>query len=497
MMNKSTSYQLSKSTYVRGLQCPKSLYLYKHHYDWQDEDSGFQESIFSTGKSVGEFARGLFPGGVDLTPEHINDRPVFSHSIKRTSEEISKGTQVLYEAAFVGDEVLAAVDILVRDGKKWKIYEVKSGGKVSDTYTQDASLQYYVLTKAGVPISDVSIVIINKEYVRKGKIDIKKLFTIESVLAQAKDSFNDIGKNIRSLKKIIGEKAIPDIPIGPHCSNPYSCSFSGHCWKNVPDYSVFNISRIGEKGWDLFSKGMVKLDDIPEDYNLNSKQWLEVQCYKSKKSHIEKEEIEKFIDSLKYPLYYFDFETFMPAVPIFENTSPYQTIPFQYSLHRQDKKDGKLSHSEYLGDGKTDPRESLIIQFLSETDSDGDILMYTPYERRILNELSEAFPKYVKQLKNRIDRLKDMSTPFGQKHYYTFKMKGSYSIKAVYPALVPKGESYKNLDIADGGSASQAYEGLHYETDPAIIQKIRKDLLAYCHLDTLAMVRVMEVLKNV
>jgi hypothetical protein len=400
----------------------------------------------------------------------------------------------MYEAAFVGDEVLAAVDILVKDGKKWKIYEVKSGGQVSDAYVRDACLQYYVLTEAGVPLSDVSVVFINKDYIRKGKVEIKKLFTIESVLSQAKEGYKEIGKNIKQLKKIIGEKAIPEISIGPHCDDPYPCSFSGYCWKHIPDYSVFNLSRIGGKSWDLYTKGIVQLNKIPKDYPLNANQRLEVECNRTKSPYINKEAIKEFLSSLKYPLYYFDFETFMPVIPFFDGTSPYQVIPFQYSLHRQDRKEGKLVHTAFLGDGKTDPRDPLMKQFLADTDSEGDILMYTPYERRNLRELAEAFPRYAKQLNKRIDRLKDMSVPFRQKSYYTHKMEGSYSIKAVYPALIPKGESYSALDIGDGGTASQAYESLFYETNQKNAIKIRKDLLAYCKLDTLAMAKIINVL---
>ena len=148
--------------------------------------------------------------------------------------------------------------------------------------------------------------------------------------------------------------------IGPHCSDPYECSFTGYCWKNVPEYSVFNISRIGDKAWDLHSRGVLTLKDIPRDYPLNAKQWLEVECERTKKPHIDADAVKEFVDDLEYPLYYFDFETFNPVIPLFEGTSPYQVIPFQYSLHCQDKKGGALEHMAYLGDGKNDPTAPLM-----------------------------------------------------------------------------------------------------------------------------------------
>ncbi|HIA05249.1 MAG TPA: DUF2779 domain-containing protein, partial [Flavobacteriales bacterium] len=248
-MSNIPKHTLSKSTFMKGCQCPKALYLNKHHYELKDEISAAQQAIFSRGTNVGELAQGLFPGGVDASPA---DYYKFQESVAKTQEFIAAGEKIIYEAAFQFDGVLCALDILVKKRGGWYAYEVKSSTKVSETYHLDASLQYYVITNAGIDLKDISIVHINNQYVRNGPLDIEQLFTIESVLEEVKELVPGHPNKIRQLKKILKLKEVPDIDIGPHCSTPYGCDFQGHCWKHIPgERSVFNLSYPGGRQWDL------------------------------------------------------------------------------------------------------------------------------------------------------------------------------------------------------------------------------------------------------
>jgi hypothetical protein len=191
-----------------------------------------------------------------------------------------------------------------------------------------------------------------------------------------------------------------------------------------------------------------------------------------------------------------DFETFQPAVPMFDNSKPYQQIPFQYSLHYKKNKKSKIDHFEFLADAENDPRIKFIENLLRDTKTDGDILTYNKsFETLRLKEIAEAFPKYKKDIEERISRIKDLMLPFQKKYYYTGEMQGSYSIKYVLPALVPE-LSYENLEINEGGLASIAFESLYYETDLMRIAEIRQNLLEYCKLDTFAMVKLLEKLES-
>ncbi len=486
-------FQLSKSSFIRGLQCEKSLYLHTHHKELRNPDDPNKQRIFARGTEVGELARELFPGGMNAA--YGKDFSV-SANLKRTKELLEADVPIIYEAAFVFNGVLAIADIAVRKGKKWSVYEVKSSSEVKDVHVNDAAIQYYVLNGAGFSIRDVSIVTLSKAYIRHGELEIQKLFHIQSVLKEVKNLQRPIPETVERFKKVLAAKSMPPIDIGIHCSQPYDCDFSNFCWKHIPDDSVFDIAGIRKtKAFDLYMRGIVKINDIPEKEKFSESQIIQINCAKKNIAVIETSVIQQFLRSLHYPLYFMDFESFMPAVPMYDNSRPYQQIVFQYSLHCQGKPNGKLLHCEFLADAKNDPREEFIKHLLNDTKKEGDILVYNnSFEGPRLKELARDFPQYKKELEERISRIKDLMVPFRQKALYHPQLKGSYSIKNVLPVLAPE-FSYDHLPINHGGPAMSAYEQLLQETDMKKVLELRNDLLAYCKMDTLAMVKVVEGLK--
>ena len=488
--------RLSKSTFIRGLQCEKSLYLYKHHYRLKDPTPSSLQAVFDQGTNIGLLAQELFPDGADASPEnHFK----MVESVAKTKEFISRGESIIYEATFLYDNVLAALDILVKDGEGWKAYEVKSSTKISETYIKDATIQYYTITNSGIDLKDISIVHINNQYTKDGELDIHQLFTIESVHDQVLEFLPQIPNEVRRLKNVIESSEIPNIDIGNHCSDPYDCDFKGTCWKHIPDYSVFNISRLKkDKKFDLYNQGVITLDQIDlGQIDLNPNQVLQVQSEVNKTTHIDVDEIRNFINEFNYPLYFLDFETIGPAVPKYNGSRPYQQLVFQYSLHIKKTSVSKLEHCEYLADPSQDPRVGFIEQLIQECGLKGDILVYNiGFERGKLNDLIEVFPKYSKQLNGIVKRLKDLMIPFQQRWYYTPKMKGSYSIKYVLPALVPE-LSYNDLEIKEGGTASNTFLSMVNETFEGDVEEARKQLLEYCKLDTFAMVKILEKLNEI
>lgn len=489
-----SSHLLSKSSYIKGLQCEKHLYLYRYHYDEMDELSDMQKAIFQRGTNVGELAQQLFPGGFNAAPPKAS---LYDKCVNQTKSQIEKGTKIIYEAGFNFNGVLAITDIIVKDGDKWNIYEVKSSTSISDTYLNDAALQYYVLTNSGLMVKDFSIIFINNQYVRKGELNLHELFTIESVLELILQMQNDVEKNVERLKKVVVNKKMPEIDIGEHCHNPYTCGFFNYCRKHVPEDSIFDFSGMHlSKKYELYKNGIIKLADVPDDYPLNKSTKLQLEVYNLGKPLIDKDAITNFISDLKYPLYFMDFETFQPAVPLFDNSKPYQQIPFQYSIHYKENNNSKSEHYEFLADPGLDPRIKFIENLLNDIDSQGNVIVYNKsFEITRLNEIARDFPEYTDKIERLISRIKDLMIPFQKKYFYAPKMRGSYSIKAVLPTLVPE-LSYNNLEINEGGLASIAYESLQTETDMMKIAEIKNQLLEYCKLDTLAMVKILEKLES-
>ncbi len=489
------THLISKSSFIRGIQCEKHLYLYKYHYDEMDPVSEMQKAVFKRGTDVGLLAQKLFPGGLNLAPESHTD---YDDSIIKTAETLKAGTNILYEAAFQSDEVLSVTDILINNKSSLKIFEVKSSTSVSDVYLIDAAFQYWVIRKSGYEIEDFSIVYINNQYERIGELDLTKLFVVESVLERILPLQRWVGENINRLKNVLLKKNIPGIDIGEHCYSPYICGFYKYCRKHLPENSVFDLSGVHLRTkYEMYRNGIISLDEITDDITLPGNAQIQLDVFKNGKNLIDVESIKSFLTDINYPIYFMDFETFQPVIPLFDKSKPYMQIPFQYSLYFKQNKHSSPEHFEFLADAKGDPRIPFIENLIIDIKSDGDILVYNKsFEIRRLKEIAETFPKYKREIENIIGRIKDLIIPFQKKFYYTNEMKGSYSIKYVLPALIPE-LNYKNLPINEGGLASLTFESLYEESDPNVISTKRMQLTDYCKMDTFAMLKIFEKLESI
>ncbi len=487
---------LSKSTYIRGLQCHKSLYLNKHFQSLRDPLSAKQQAIFKRGHSVGELARKLFPGGIDAFPGSYMKSKEW---VQKTSELIAAETSVIYEAAFMYNQVLAAVDILVKVEDGWKAYEVKSSVRISPTYIKDASLQYYVISGSGIPLLDFSLVHVNNEYILGDTLEVNRLFAAQSCLKEVQQSREEVAAKVTQLKEVIGSGSAPDVQIGEHCFYPYTCDFKGHCWKHVPEQgSVFDLGGLRKADiFALYHKGRIRMDDLTETDLSSADAKIQLRSFQSRKPHVEKELLQTFISGLVYPLIFMDFETFMPAVPVYKGAHPYEQIPFQYSIHVIRLKGAEPEHFEFVAQPGKDPRKEFIESLLQTLGTEGSILAYNAtFERSILHYLATLFPEMKTQIGLAIARMSDLMDPFKKRMFYNYTMKGSASIKSVLPALVP-GFSYEGLQIGDGASAMSAYEDLLYSTDLFEIAETISSLKEYCKMDTLAMIMLYRELERV
>jgi len=486
----STNVNLSKSLFILGLQCHKSLYMHKHHPELKDKISEEQEALFQVGYEVGDYAKQLFPGGVEI-PYVAND---YTGQVERTNAEIDKGTNTIYEATFTYDNIFVKLDILRKGKEGWEIYEVKSSTGIKDVYFDDASIQYYVAQGSGLTVSKTSVVYINNQYVRDGDIDPKKLFVIDDITDKVKEKQSFIVENIKKLKEVLVED-MPVIDIGKHCSEPYPCDFQGHCWQHIPEDSVFDLKRKGVDKFALYRKGIVEMKDIPLDI-LNKCQRTQAEAFIQKREIVDKKAIRDFLGTLWYPMYFLDFETFYTPIPLLNGVSPYQQVPFQYSLHSLSAANAELKHSEFIASPGEDSRRALLNKLLADIPAVGCIISYTDFETKRLRELSRWLPEYTNIVDLLIGNLRDLAEPFKQKIYYHWMLNGSYSLKAVLPCLLPD-MGYESLEIRNGGMAIDAYFKMQESKDTNEIEKIRRDLLEYCKLDTFAMVRILEKLREI
>jgi len=468
---------LSKSNYVKGLQCSKLLWYSINDRSVFPSVNAAQQHLFDEGTLLGELARKMYPKGLDCSQRSNED------NIKITKDNLKK-KKPLFEAGLSFNDAYARSDILVPSKGGWDIVEVKSGTKVKDEHIVDVSYQYYVFSNAGLKINNCYVMHINNEYVRKGKINLKKLFIIEKVDV----NIEGIKEKVVEMNKVLIGK-VPKIDIGPYCDAPYSCTLKELCWKNIPSNSVFDLGG-SQKCWELYGQGIILLKDISSNVELKPKMKIQIETVKSGKPHIEKEVIKEFLKTLKYPLHYFDFETFSSGVPMYNGLRPYQQVPFQYSLHIVDK---TVIHYSYLCLEDKDPREELLLNLKKQIKPKGSIIAYNAaFEISRLKEMALAFPKYRKWIESLIPRFVDLLDVFKNFQCYYSSQKGSASLKKVLPAFT--GKDYSDFVIGNGGDATLAFLSVAKGLIDA--STVRADLERYCGQDTEGMKWIVDRLEE-
>ncbi len=481
---------LSKSQFMRGLQCHKSLWLYKNKPELRAEPDAATQARFDAGTEVGILAHQLFPGGKLIE----FDRAQFEEKIKETQAAIEAGVSTIYEATFSHENILVMVDILRKGEHNWEIYEVKSSNRLKVDHLPDAAIQYYILTGAGLDISKIKLVHLNGKYIRQGDINVEALFVAEDITGNVLDLQAFVKEQIE-MERMMLDSGMPNFDIGPQCESPYPCDFSKHCWKDMPDDSVFDVRERGVDKYALYRQGIIMQKDIPLDI-LNSKQRFQVESTLKKQNTVDKSKTAEFLKRLLYPVCYLDFETFMMPIPPFAGTSPWQQIPFQYSLYLQMDAGSKLEHYEFLGTPSLDPQKELLDSLLKTVPKGACMVAYNAaFEIWVLKTLALSSPKHAVEINNIVDSFVDLMEPFKKRHIYYWQVKGSYSLKEVLPALVP-GMSYDGMEVSDGNMASQAYLDMGTIEDAEEQSRIRKALLDYCKQDTLGMVELVNKMKT-
>lgn len=487
--------KLSKSRFMAGLQCLKRLYLDVHNRHLADPVDPSQQAVFDAGNAVGELARRGFPGGT-LVEEKYYEQVRAERSTRVLLSDASVPS--LYEAAFSFEGIRTRVDILARTegGAAFDLIEVKSSTRFKEReHLPDVSIQLHVVEGAGVPIRGVYLMHIDTSYVYQGgDHDLAGLFHLEDVTDMARDYLADAAPGaLADMWNVLRGADTPGIETGRHCSSPYRCPFFGHCHAGGPEHPIAELPRLSQRDEErLKGLGIPDIDGIPPDTGgLTGLQRRVIDSVASGTAYIGSD-LAAGLSGIGFPASFLDFETIVPAIPLFAGTRPYQVIPFQWSMHVRDA-DGSLSHRQYLHGDPGDPRKGLICSLLEAVPASGSIVAYSGYEARVLRQLASEFPGYQAPLLDLIERLVDL-LPIVRKTYYHPEFHGSFSIKSVAPVLVPD-LRYDDLDIPDGLAASAAYQhlltGKASEPDAA---SIRKSLFTYCALDTEAMVRVYESL---
>ena len=484
---KNTPIRISKSDYVLGQKCPRALWLKKHRPDIVPEKN---EVVLVRGTAVGELACDYYPGGVRITA-----LPWTADAVAQTRAAIESNAPAIYEATFATDTgEYCAVDILVNNGDgTWNIVEVKSTTHAKDYHYIDVSFQRYVLLHCGINVRDCFVMTLNSEYVRHGDLDIHGLFKLWSAAGELQDTDFVASQVARLHEFLAGDE--PNVALSKSTRDRfYPCGYCHHCWANLPKYSVFNAFR-NPTADKIYNKYGADLHNVPESEYADKSCGRLIRAYLDNADIVNRPELQQFCSRLQYPLYFVDYESIQPAVPMFDNSRPYQQICFQFSLKVLYEPDGLIEEFGYLHqESGTDPRPGLIKRLLDCCGDSGSVIVYNDTAERVWNEqMARDFPEYADGLLAINARMVDLLEPFERFALYKPCQNGSASIKRTLPAFVPD-MTYEDMGICNGSMASaQFMDFMTGKQTPEQTHEMMLNLHEYCGQDTMAMIKLLDV----
>ena len=485
---------LSKSEYMMYLKHPAWLWLKKHDKSKLPEVSADLQAMFDAGHNFEKYAEAHFLDAVMLG---FNDFSEYSSLPQRTDDALKNGAKTIFQGRFEAENITFICDVLRVVGQnEVDLYEIKSSTKVKTDHILDLAFQVSVLEKCGYAVRDVFVMHVDTNYVRKGEIDSKQIVATENVTEDVKAELNRTERHIKGALEVIKSSEMPD-------PTPARCALGSYKeWLEVykkirplEEGSMFELCRLNPKTVRLLEEEKITmLSEIPENLVDKKQQKWQIRAVQKGEPIVDKEKIKKFLAKLEYPLYFFDYETLSDVVPTYDNTTPYEQIPFQYSLHVLESPSSELKHMGYLHDTTDNPAKPLSETLKGQIGDKGTIIAWNmSFEKGCNTRLGRIEPDYKEFYEDLNSRMADLMIPFSNGYYIDAKFGGSASIKNVLPVLVPE-LSYKELGIQEGGSAQRSWmDAVLYEKRNDKDQ-VLKDLEEYCKLDTLAMVEIFNFL---
>ena len=487
---------LSKSKLLAFRQCPKRLWL-EVHRPGLSEDSPSTQARFKVGHEVGDIARRLYDADDQGTLIDIKAEG-FAPALART-RALLESRKPIFEAGFSAAGALAFADIMLPVHKHgqphWRMVEIKSSTEVKDYHRDDAAVQAFVARSAGVPLAGIALAHIDNTWVYPGGGDYTGLLKEQDLTAKAFARGDEVQGWIRDAQAVL-RNVEPDIRTGAQCSRPYACGFIGYCTSQQPQaqYPIHWLPNVRTKALKNFigDSGAIDMRNVPDELRNTAQKRVKKHSL-SGQIYFDAGKANADLAGTGLPAYFMDFETINLAVPIWQGTRAYQQIPFQFSVHGV-ALDGTLSQEIFLDLSGNDPSKSFAERLVAACGDQGPVFVYNAgFERGCIRGLAERVPGLEKPLLAINERLVDLQVIAAQRYYHP-RQQGSWSIKQVLPAIAPDLDYAKLDGVRDGTMAMDAFrEAIHPNTSPARKAQIEGQLLEYCGLDTLAMVRIWEM----
>ncbi len=447
------------------------------------------EARAAIGQQVGMMGRGLNSGGVEVVGETTRDRLI------DTARLLEEGHDVIYEAAFEVDGLYAQVDILHRIGEGWGIREVKAAKSVNEGHTLDAMFQYLVLTRAGLKIEQVELVLIAQDAPSLEKSRVEDLLVVQDLTDICRRDAEDLVPELEALRAALDSGEAENIEAGRHCEA--GCPFYGYCFSGLADDDLLFAPNLDKRKYAaLREAGYRRMSELPPEMELSAKAEGVRRALATGREPWVSDDLMSELEKVHYPAVFLDFETASPLFPVNVGMRGGELVVFQFSAHVLSEPGRELAHFEFIDLDSEDPHPGIVAALTDVFEGAGSIVHYSPFEKRCLNRLMAAGVPGANALMGQFLKSSvDLEKFFGELVYHP-KFRGKSSIKVVLPVMVP-GLSYDDLELKSGGMAEMSY--ILARTGELLgddLDRRREALLRYCERDTLAMVKLYERLRE-
>ena len=478
-------YTLTKKTFLAGAQCLKRMWWEMYEPSAEETRPSLASRFrMEEGARVGILARTYVPGGRLIKRGGRSLNAILAESREAIADP---SVPAIYECAAIANDTLVFPDILQRADDGFILIEVKSKTSVSEQkHVPDVAIQAHVLRAAGIPIVRCEVMHLNRDCVYP---DLSNLFTRQDVTEMVEARLGTIEQEMRDQKITARLPVAPNVETGAHCKRPDPCPFIDRCWPVAPTDHISTLYRVTDKMLAEFeASGWQTIRELPDDVQLSAIAARQRRALREGHRVVERETLLEAMKTLAYPVAHIDFETIQPAIPLWNGCRPYDQIPVQLSCHLV-KADQTETHSQWLFDGRGDPRPGMAKAILEACKSAATVTAYSAqFERGCIELIADACPEQAALLKGIADNLVDLQ-PIVRENVYDEKFGGSFSIKKVAPALVPN-LGYDDLPIAEAETASVQLSRLILggsTIHPEEREELRQSLLEYCKRDTAAM----------
>ena len=481
---------ITKTHYLNFINC-KNAYYYSYNFpDKEMQNKKKIEESYQVKKNAYKYFNDIYDAKGDI--KNIDNQI----QIFNTQKLLKKNINIIANASFLYENLFCVVDILEKNDNEYNIYEIKTFTNIKSQIKKccnSLAFQKYILNKKGFKIKNINIMYLNKNYIRHGEINVHKLFNIYNFKDNKnfKEIFNNVEKNINDIKKFNKNQ----LQFSTNCLS--ECTFFKCCHDILPKPNVTDINGIKKnKAHEFIKKNIITFEDLKKNkikFN-NYRQQVQIDAYFAKKNIINKEKIKFFLSKIKLPTYYLDFETINEAIPPFNGVSPYEQLPFQYSLHIEEK--NGIQHKEFLGE-KINCVYDLAKQLVKEIPVNVTVVSYNATtEKNIIKKLAKKYRNLKKHLENIANNIVDLLEPFKKGYFYNIEQNGSNSIKQVLPAICKEmKDAYNKLQINNGIEATVTFLKL-FKMNKKEYFETRENLLKYCFLDTLSMIKIITILRQ-